>query len=68
METKYTDRDKLRDEIERMCVISGKGYEETDRTIIVHDGPKYFFRIDGSIKSIIKDGISYNAEGERVMR
>jgi hypothetical protein len=63
-----TDRYILRDEIERQCVIYGKGFEETDRTITVHDGPKFFFRIDGTLKSIIKDGKSYTADGERVMR
>jgi hypothetical protein len=63
-----TDRDKLRDAIERACVIAGKVCEERDCTITVLGGPKYIFTAEGDLKSIIKGGKSFNDKGERVVR
>jgi hypothetical protein len=60
-----TDRDKLVIEIERMCVITGKTYEERDHTITVHNGPKFIFTADGEIKTIIKNGQAFGPEGIR---
>jgi hypothetical protein len=60
-----TDRDKLVIEIERMCVITGKTYEERDHTITVHNGPKFIFTAEGEVKSIIRDGKAYGPNGQR---
>jgi len=60
-----TDREKLVIEIERMCVITGKTYEERDHTITVHNGPKYIFTADGEIKTIIRNGRAFDDKGER---
>lgn len=60
-----TDKDILRDEIERQCVISGKRYEEKECTITVIGGPKFIFTRAGEIKSIIRDGKAYGPDGER---
>jgi hypothetical protein len=64
-EVTYTDRDILRDEIERMCVISGKFFIERDTTITVIHGPKFIFTAEGEIKSIIRDGKAYGPDGQR---
>ena len=63
-----TDRDVLRDEIERVCVIYGKTFVEKDRTINVLGGPKYIFEADGTLKSIIKAGQSFGPNGGRKIR
>lgn len=63
-----TDREKLRDEIERMCVITGRTFEEKDKTISVRGGPKYTFTEAGEIKSIIRGGISYGPLRQVVLR
>jgi hypothetical protein len=60
-----TDRDILLDEIERMCCITGKTFEEREHTITVHGGPKYIFLADGTLKSIIKNGKAYGPDGEK---
>jgi hypothetical protein len=60
-----TDRDVLRDELERMCVISGKRFEERDASINIIGGPRFIFTAEGEIKSIIKDGKAYGPDGER---
>jgi hypothetical protein len=61
-----TDRDILRDEIERLCIIDGKTFEEKLRSItVLPGGPKYMFDADGNLKSVMKAGVSYNEKGAR---
>jgi len=60
-----SDRDVLRDQIERACVISGKRFEERDASINVIGGPRFIFTAEGEIKSIIKDGKAYGPDGQR---
>ena len=60
----YTDRDKLRDELERVCVIKGLRFEERERTILAGN-VKYIFTPEGEIKTIVKGGKAFSAEGER---
>ena len=66
--SELTDRDILRDQIERACVIAGKTCEERDYSITVIGGPKYLFLDNGELKSIIRDGISYGPDGKKVLR
>lgn len=63
-----TDREKLRDEIERACVIAGKTCEERDSSITVIGGAKFIFLDSGELKSIIRGGISYGPDGRKVLR
>lgn len=60
-----TDKDILRDEIERVCVIDGLIFTEKDRTITIPGRVKYIFETDGTVKSIIKDGKSFGPDGSR---
>jgi hypothetical protein len=61
-----TDRDKLRDEIERMCIIDGKTFEEKLRSItVIPGGPKFLFNEEGELKSVTRDGVSYTENGVR---
>jgi hypothetical protein len=60
-----SDRDILRDEIERGCVISGKIMIERDASITVIHGPKFIFTAEGEIKSIIRNGKAYGPDGQR---
>jgi len=47
-------------------VIRKKNYAETDSTItVIPGGPKYMFTADGELRSIIRDGKSFDADGER---
>ena len=65
-----TDRDVLRDEIERMCVIDRMVCKERGQSIEVIGGPKYMFTAEGELKSIISsnDGKSFDADGERIYK
>jgi hypothetical protein len=61
-----TDRDVLRDEIERMCVIHGKTFDEKGKSItVLPSGPKFIFMTDGSIKTIIRGGKAFDSNGPR---
>ena len=59
-----TDRDILRDEIERLCIIQQKNVKETDSCIeVIPGGPKYIFTPEGVLRSVIKMGVSYKEHG-----
>ena len=60
-----TERDLIRNVIEKACAITGKQMIEHDFSISITNGPKYLFTAAGQIKSIIKNGKSYSSEGER---
>jgi hypothetical protein len=71
-----TDRDVLRDEIERDVIIHNatakgrgvplKAMQERDKTItVLPGGPKFIFLPDDTLKSIIKAGKAYDSNGER---
>jgi hypothetical protein len=68
MNETYTDRDILRDEIERMCCISGNVFEERDSTITVVGVMKYMFTPQGELKAVIRDGVSYTDKEVRRVR
>ena len=68
----YTTRDFLRDEIERMVIIDNATLglnlrvEEKDKTIsILPNGAKFIFTPEGEIKTIVKGGKAFSADGER---
>lgn len=63
-----TARDKLRDMIERVCVIDGMHVEERESTINIVGVAKFMFTPEGELKSIIRGGKSYTPDGERVLR